>query len=542
MKLVCLAVLLFVSLVASENTIAYAGTTTGGNWLNIPTFGTNVPCSASSATQSQYVVFNATFPTAGVREIAAMAEDVFKYYLNVYIYTTFSPASPCNDLYIPGLEESPLEGGPVIDDYIYFNTGVTYYFVITGTEQDTNGTFAIQIFPSLVYGITTASSPVWNLVTGINGAACDTVYYDEFIPFAVYSWTQPTSGLFDIVSVFYNATQYNNNDDWSTYIALYQGTIANLTTLEVDPCNNTFTGAIFISSYYENFYAAHLYYQTLAAGTTYTAVFSGGYYDEFGYWGLQVNPTIIRFPNGSGFTQPERDTFPCTVDTDNENTAAWGATVFLATQSTYLIDTGYPPPPFNYFDTYSFLYIGNNSGSSIESPQTCPLYGLEDALIIGGDTGDVTPVYTFTVPGALYTVIVSTYSEGAVSSGAAYTLYVFTGLPIGSIPVPTSAAATSGQSGVIATGPSATIGGVVTGPGPVTIGGVTGPGAVTGPGPSTSGTASHSSSTTSTHGTTVFSTVNPASATSSTTNLPSSAGTVSLCILAAATLVAVVCL
>jgi len=433
---------LLVALCVAEDTVKYAGTTTGAATFSQPVW-TNGACAPAPATsQSPYVFFNITFATAGVREVAAMAEQSFKSSITIYVYLgTFDPANPCTNV-VGGTylgQQTGLTGGPVIDDYVYF-TAATYQFVVTSSGSN-GGLFAVNVFPSISSGwLNSTQTWAYPYVDETNLCTSDIT---ESTPAGWFSWTQTTSGYFDILVTFANTTIDQQGYYFGATVALFQG-YPSAAGLAADPCNTTLTGATFLTVQEGEDRGAFLFYTNLTAGWNYTVVFSGEEGSGFtGYWGVQVVPTRIRFFNtnpSQAFNQPNRYDYtqPCAA---SGNLAGWFSTEFLTEERAYLIDT--QDPPNGYFfegvDTYSFLYAGDNTGVP---PTTCPIFA---PLVIGGDTGDVTPVYAITDVGVNYTVVVSTYSGSEPDATGATILWLFTGLPIGALPPSTTTgAATTG--------------------------------------------------------------------------------------------------
>jgi len=335
-----------------------------------------------------------------------------------------------------------------LDDFIYF-TASTYTFVVTG---DVGGLFAVNILPSLAGGVLSPSQN-WSYPTFSDGACSAS---EDIVPFATYTWNQTSTGYFDIYAYFSNSSL----SGFSPNLVLYAGNVSASTIASSGACSATLQ--LISQNSNDDGFAVFIPYQNLSATAVYTIAFSGEDYDSnLAYWGVQVIPTRVRFYHSSGFTQPSRDGLPCETSTTTAGDSAYGISTFEAQYKAYLIDTADPPEPFTSLDTYSFLYAGINDGTP---PTTCPILA---PLVNYGDTGDVTPVFSYTVPGLNYTVVVSTYHQ--VSSTAAtdaYILYTFTGEPIGQIPTTStgstasgttlSAATASTTSGATATGTTST--------------------------------------------------------------------------------------
>jgi hypothetical protein len=353
------------------------------------------------------------------------------------------------------------DGGPSVDDWGFFAGGQLYTFVISGDDVDEYGIFAINIFPGVAYGATTINSPTWPL---IDSPTVPCVTYNPpnegIALYSTYSWTQSTTGYYDINVLFYNSSL---QDDWtSTYIALFVGTFLNASNLG-DPCNQAVTGAVFSNATDDDEPGVSLMYLYLSANTVYSLIFSGDDSDEFGYYAVQINPTRIRFLIDSpAYVQPTMvdDTTPITCTADTTTAASWDSIVFQAAQPVYIIATGDAPYGFTYFDSYSFLYAGLNPGNLLFAPASCP---INAPLIDMEFTGDYFPlVINNTILNANYTVVVSTYDGDQTDDGAAYILYIFTGQPIGNIPSSTSSSTAGATTRSSTTGGGAT-GGLTTG-------------------------------------------------------------------------------
>lgn len=401
----------------AQNMVAmYAGTNNGTTWTP-PVLNEDASpptCTPGSAT-TYGVYFDYNVTTAGVFHVAVMTEGSFKSYVEVFAYThPFDPNSPCTNVIIKEWEKEIGEGGgPVIADFAYMGVG-RYWFVVTSNTANTIGQIAIHVYPPLATGQTDAASPVWDAAYGVN--TCTGGAGGSGDPhFGLFTWTQNGTGQYDIVAGWYNAS---DTDFSYTYLALYSGAQA-AAAITTDSCAN------YLYADYDSSNGLTLWNRTLTNGQQYTLVTSPEYDSEYGYWGIWVRPTIAgTLWNTPAWNQPERDS-NCTAS--SYTTTSWFADDVVATGQVTIIDTQTltSSQGFSYVDTYSWFFRGNQTTSS--PPPTCG-----GKIITYGDTGDVTPVYGVTIPGRIYTVVVSTYS-GSNNVGD-FGLFTMSGTPIGNIP------------------------------------------------------------------------------------------------------------
>jgi hypothetical protein len=79
----------------------------------------------------------------------------------------------------------------------------------------------LKIIPSIAYGEITEKSPYWPITEVAQGESnCDT--FGESTPFATFTWTQTTLGVFDVVALFANSSY---SGYWYSYVALFEGSI-----------------------------------------------------------------------------------------------------------------------------------------------------------------------------------------------------------------------------------------------------------------------------------------------------------------------------
>jgi len=251
--------------------------------------------------------------------------------------------------------------------------------------------------------------------------ACQTYSTYPSAPFAFYTWTQNNTGIFDIYALFDSPSTPLS---WRTFIVLYNASIP-WQQLQ-NPCNKSGIGLkVIAGAGYIPATGAALFYQMLSVGNTYTLAFSGYGPTQVGYYGIRIIPTQIRFPSQVPYVQPQRGISECYSDPYND-ASSWDAFLFNAKYERYLIDTGdIALAPFTSFDTYSFLYQGNNVGNSTQAPAGCPYFAQ---LLTQADTGEA-PLVQLTTIGTNYSVVVSTYSgkQTGTTTKYAYLLYLFAG-------------------------------------------------------------------------------------------------------------------
>jgi len=466
MKSILLVVLFFLSLAFAQQTglpsAWWAGSTAGVNttWWE-PAFSDN-SCT-NTTTNSSFIVLNVSFNTTGVRQILAMGDSSASY-ITVFVYNgTLNASEPCNNLQQQLIKTtSYYSDGPQIDDFVYFQANKNYSLVVSTPATD-GGQFALNVFDSIANG-TTSGQPTWDAV--YLNPDCET---DETAPYAVFTWTQSTTGLYEVVAGFtvnYTAGIYENSG--YTYLAVFQGSLTSEQIQNDDICS---TSAVILNAFYEDWRGTRLYGLSLVAGQNYTAVFSGDSASDFSNYGFFVYPSRLRVANflATGFTQPYNNSLTGCEDSSFGTNNSWAAVSYPAPFSNALVSTAsfYSSSQLSgnwttLYASYIYVYTGNNLGSSTTAPSTCT--GYYD----GDDSG---PYGILTTPGQNYTVVGSYYSEGPgyPSSGdGVFLFFLMTGNTVGSISVhvPTtggsgaatggSGAATSGSG--IATGTHSTIG------------------------------------------------------------------------------------
>jgi len=338
-------------------------------------------------------------------------------------------------------ENTAVSQNPQIEDYFLFQANKTYVFFVSTTSASASN-FALGIYDSKATG-DLAGAFTWNPISqGSSSPYTCTPSGTTGIPYAKYSWTQSTSGLFDVAAGF---AQYQNSssDYWgfSTYIAIFRGNVSDATLTGNNLC--TATASALIVAFEESALAAHQYGLQFTAGQIYTVVASGSQTNDYGDFGIFVAPTRVEpavFLQ-VGFVQPSVSQSTC--ENGFYSNQSFAGASFTAGPSTFtvLVGVAYAYSAGNtnwtYFnDNNMFFYQGNNTGSSTAAPVTCPQAGATYLSSTGSDTYSLT-----TVPGQVYSVVVS----GIVDSGYnAYLVYVLTGTPVGNVNTSTGSSSTTG--------------------------------------------------------------------------------------------------
>jgi len=419
---------------------SWAGSITGVNttW-NTPSFTTGGSCTNGTSNNAAYVAFNYTFSTTGVRNILALAEsDNFVLYV---FNSSFNPLNPCGNIFARlGYQTAQYSSGPQVDDYVLFNAGTMYWFVMTNTTT-TGFNFAVNIFESFATGGIVASTQTqWTPIYLTNAVTCTpsssyTSYYGK------YAWVQQTTGLFDAFAGF----NYNSTTSWSTtFITVFQLNVtAQLTAVCTSPV------FVVVAGSYDSSRSSHVFGLNLVAGQTYTAVFSGSDLNDIANYGLFVIPSRIKVANflGTGFTQPSGSASSCTASTTYTNNS-WAAASYVAPANNYVALVTAAASFGSSFNNYSaqaeelWIYSGNNTGSSTTAPGTC-----------NGYLANPSNTYALlTTPSQTYSYVVSYTGTGSGKSSVgidAYMVFVLTGQAVGNvtIPVPTTSTTGSGITG-----------------------------------------------------------------------------------------------
>lgn len=365
-----------------------------------------------------------------------MWQDPTVDYGQIQVYSAaFDPTNPCTNL---KYFDSASSGGPHAAILDYVTIGL-YDVVVTTDNAAYAGVFAVHADRSDWIGSTTSdASPYWNYPYPGYDYCSETSYA---VPYTYHSFNVAASGWYDILVYGYNST----DTSISLIAALYNEThpafvgTGNATN-PASPCPvaNTFVRSEDEDSYYtkinmNNYATAYFSNYWLALGTNYTLVLSSDYSYENYIFGTWVRKTVSGSLEYDGFLRPDLSSFPCSASTSSFK---YTPIVFTAAYSTYVVDNGYSS-----FDTAACLYTGVNVGTAVVPPTPCIATWLQCI-----DTGDVGPLHQLgTTIGANYTIVQTTYSSGGGSIGADYTLYVYTGVQLGPLPITTTGVATSGE-------------------------------------------------------------------------------------------------
>jgi len=464
MKSILLVVLFFLSLAFAQQTgvpsAQWSGSNLGVNttWNQPTYYSSDGSCSNTTTGNYSYVVFNITFNTTAVRQVLAMSENVDFY---VFVYNgTFNAtqSETCVNLQQQlGSTTYTYAYGPQIDDFFLFWANRTYYFVVSSS---TGAQFALNVFDPIATG-SNIGNPTWQPITFTSETECETTSSSYTAPYASFTWTQSTTGLFEVVGGF---SENYTADIGQTYLAVFQGNLTNAQLNTADLCSST--SIVVVNAYNEGERSVRLYGLALVAGQTYTAVLSGYDTDEFSNYGFLVYPTRLQLANflATGFSQPDNSSTGCTPD-DIYTNNSWTAASFPAPFSNALFAaselSSSNPSNFTSLTPAAWVYTGNNLGSSTTAPSSCTgLYAISD-------TQGVFAILT--TPHQNYTIVVSYYYEGSGQptdgTTAVFLVFALTGTPVGSLsnnlpPATTTGGQTNtitGGSG-IATGTHGTIG------------------------------------------------------------------------------------
>jgi len=210
---------------ASQIVAAYSGTTIGGPTWNAPNVVRGVSACTVGTTAVAYANFSVAFPSAGVYQIQCMFESVFKSPSRVFVFSgpfVASTATACTGFVKSVGNNLGLQGGPPLDDGIYF-TAATYSFAVTGTSASDGGIFACEIKAPSWGGSTIGSHTILNPVSSSQSSSCNSD--SAVVPGGMFSWTQPTSGLFDLAVYFSNGS-FPSSSSFGANAAIYSGSLS----------------------------------------------------------------------------------------------------------------------------------------------------------------------------------------------------------------------------------------------------------------------------------------------------------------------------
>jgi len=431
MKSVLIVLLFLASVALAQQSgtplYSWAGTTQGSPTWFQPDTSTPTGCVAESGTgnQSPYVVVNFTVTTTGVYQVLVMG-DYSDFSPYAYVYSgAFVSTTPCaNYVRELGNEQGQYdtEYGPQIFDFVTFTAGTTYFIVVTGSSSSYYGQFALNVNAPLATG-STNTHVYWNVPEFSSGGSCsDGSYNSSYVRIV---WTPTTTGTYDItVGIDQNTTA----DFEYLYVLMYTGTVSDADIAGNTPCTPT-VGTV-LNGYYDDYRGAVIYGQALTAGQAYTLVFSGDEDTSIANYGVQVTPTRVRtFTTTPSWNEPDYGVTDCAPDTSN-TAVPWTSWSFVATG--YVVMVGVAQEdidayPYDTIDALSFLYAGDNSGSSLLSPSTCGGLGV---TWYGGWDYEIPAINS--IPNNTYTVVVGPYSSGATfDADTAVIIFILSGQWVG---------------------------------------------------------------------------------------------------------------
>jgi len=444
---------------------SWAGSLAGVNttW-NYPDTVQGPNCVNSTSTNATYVSFAYTTNTTGVSQILVLGSGIY-----VYVYnSTLNTQNPCaNAAALFSLENGAISEGPNYEDYFLFQAHVNYTFVVSASSS-TAGDFAVAVYGATATG-NNANGPTWEPITVSSSTpyACSQAGTSYNASFALFSWQQPTSGLFDITAGFALYTNFTN-DYWGTYtyIALFHGNVTAATLTNSNNICTTLASSLIVANN-EYARAAHQYGIQLNGGQLYTVVASGSQADNFANWGIFVAPSrlqpAISLP--TGYVQPSGSVEFCSQSSSSNNQSYAVATVPAGPNNyVVLIAAAYESSYFGFSNwtlsdyTEAFVYNGSNNGTSTVAPQTCQSGA---AYLVGLFYSS--PNSLNVVPGQTYSIVASATYNSATPS--AYLVYVLTGSPVGNVDT------SVGTSGGLSTGTGSGTGGTGSGNGANIAGG-----------------------------------------------------------------------
>lgn len=435
MKILHVIIVIFLTLITfCKSDFNYAGSTLYGPAWNPPTLESGICTPNSTAQSTKYQGFNVNFTTPTFVEVVGMFQSSMIYTGRLWIFdiplSNFNVTAAENcELLIKGIETT----GFVPPVYVGFMLPAGNFTLVVTDSAGQAGQFVINVRVAQYTGNTYNASktirtpPSTGLADGVVSSCTTTSGITQ--RYDSYTWTQSSTGIFDIHLWF-----FNQSTTIFPMIFLYSGNFPSVGSPSDPPDACVDGNLLWASGYYFTYYTA-LPSITLNAGSTYTVVATpGSSTKNWAFVGVVIVPTIW----GNTTNQPQNFTAPDTPAGGNITTCVadgkfikkflslifivnlkyWQAFKFVAQYSGYIFDTG----DLNtaQMDTASILYNGDNTGNP---PSMCT------GFIISSDTGDGAPISIFLTPGETYTLVVTAFQPGADQTGR-FPLYMLTGLPL----------------------------------------------------------------------------------------------------------------
>jgi hypothetical protein len=429
--------------VVACNFWAYSGTTVG------PTTKALFPDYSSSGCSngyisSPYVTQDINVTTAGYYVLTALFDKASVGDAIISIYSTFNPSTPCNS--VTGHFSNNADA-PHIYIPVFLNASI-YTVVVTVDYPTYGGIFGWQLRSVDWYGSVSGASNYWTFPSSYSPTTtCKSS--GVVVPYNYYTWTQKTTGYFDI-----NVWAQNATETFTAVTALYNTTAANLpfighgtSAAPVDGCANS--TAYFVNTLQSDDYVhvtnskgtGLVYgYVMLTAGMNYTMLVSLNY-DYVVTFGVTVTPTIYHMLGSTAnFPIPDGAT-PTTCVANEKPAEVWDAFLFSVPYPYLVVATG--DVTYNGFNAIVALYTGNNTGSADQTvaPLPCTNFIASEYDHPIGYSGYV----------GNYTTVVSPNAPASQNSGF-YTLYAYSGIPMGTSTSTTGASVTSTTGMSITTG------------------------------------------------------------------------------------------
>lgn len=356
--------------------------------------------------------------------ISLLAETSAKNSIQIQVYKgIFNANNPCTNLvaiYKSTNDVPHIHSAVLFSSASYTIVGMFIFIFFSYCKVQTtialpSALFAIHIDKANFTAKALSDGNYW--IPPLNSQECQT-NFDTNQNYVYYSWTQNTTGYFDVFVY--------SNSAINASIAFYNTTPSFLNAPSdansaPNPCNDGFMFAN--PSFWRGYPSEYSFlYIKLTTGTNYTIIASG---NATSWFGFRIQSTSIRtYKSESSFNRPNLDEASCSHIEDN---FVWDAWPLEVTSGVYIIDNamdGYYG--FLFPDTVACLYQGQNLGNDTDAPDPCPYEWIKCQ-----DTGNIGPLIISGAPNAIQLSIVqSIWSSGSDFVGKSYSTLVYTGIQI----------------------------------------------------------------------------------------------------------------